>query len=301
VTTVEFGTGADNYFNLPFWVGQHRGLFEAEGLTVRRHVFYSTLDNDQRLRTGEVTVAFNSTEAVVSNIEAGDPVRVVAGNLQRLPFTFIGGRDHPDVESLRGTTIGVSSLADGTSSLLRRYLGEHGLRYQQDYRMEAVGMIPRRWEMLQAGEISAGLQGVPLNLIALDEGLHDLGDVAADLDTYDFACLTVNTRWAAEQPQVLVAFLRAIIRAHDWLFTHRDQATDIAEQEMDIDRDYLLRAWDIYVGDEVFPRRADVDERGLQAVLDLTAEVRGVGGRQAESLSRYLDRSAYQEALATMG
>jgi hypothetical protein len=42
-------------------------------------------------------------------------------------------------------------------SLVIKLLAARGLEYPRDYRMRAVGPIPARWEMLQSGEIDAGL------------------------------------------------------------------------------------------------------------------------------------------------
>jgi ABC-type nitrate/sulfonate/bicarbonate transport system substrate-binding protein len=297
---INFGIASRNYFNMPFWVAQHRGFFIQENIDVECETIEHIPDMDSHVRSGRFQFAYNATEQVVLSIEQGASVAVVGGNVERLPFSFIARRDVRDIAGLRGRTIGVSSLDSGTSSLLRRFLSKHGLSYQHDYAMVAVGPIITRWAMLQSGEIAAGLQGIPLNYVALDSGYIDLGDIAEGIDAFEFTSLVVNTKWAATRRDVAVRFMRAMIRSHEWLFANRDEATAIAVAETGLDFRYAQRAWDDFTSRAIFPRDADVSVTGVKTLLSLTAQVRDLQDRSGDSHSRYIDRSFLLDARNSM-
>ena len=297
MTSVKFGIGTTNYFNMPCWVAQHTGLFEKYGISLEPDVYLSIEEADEGLRSGRFPLAFQATEAVISAAEDGAPLKIIGGNLERLPFSFIGTPDVNSVAGLRGKVIGVSSLAAGTSSLLRAFLkDEAGLRYGIDYDMRAVGMIPTRWALLQDGKINAGLQGIPMDIIAVEAGFHVIGDIRSYVGELEFASLAVNTDWAAGNRDIVTNFMRAMVSAHAWLADNREASSDIAAQEMGIDRRHALLAWDAYVPGRIFPADGDVSAAGLQAMIGLSGQVRGNTCRIGTSYSSYTDRSYYLAA-----
>lgn len=298
---VTFAVGTNNYFNLPYWVADDAGLFRRHGLSVTSHVYLSIEEADQSLRSGIAPIGFQASEAILTAVEKDASLAIIGGNLERLPFTFIGRPGVTNVESLRGRTIGVSSLASGTSSLLRRHLAANGLTYQSDYRMIAAGMIPTRWTMLQDGRIDAGLQGIPMNFIALDEGYHDLGDVGGDVGELEFASLAVNVSWARANRDVVVRLLGSLIGAYELIYEDRELASAVASKHTGLSTEYAMRAWEAYTQGCIFPRRGEMSLGGLQAMLDLSGDVRNVTDRQKSPVTRYVDESFWHKAMETIG
>lgn len=297
MTIVKFGIGSSNYFNLPCWVAEHTGLFAKYGISIEPEVYHSIEEADAGLRDGRFPLAFQSSEAVIVAIEQGAPMKIIGGNLERLPFSFIGTPDVSSVADLRGKVIGVSSLAAGTSSLLRAFLeDEAGLKYETDYDMRAVGMIPTRWKLLQQGEINAGLQGIPLDVIAAEAGFHVLGDIRSYVGELEFASLTVNTDWAADDRELVFSFVRAMVEAHRWLARNREASSEIAAREMRIERRHAQFAWDAYVPGRIFPADGDISAAGLRAMLELSGQVRDNDGRIVTPYESLVDRSYYLAA-----
>lgn len=296
---IRFGLGSSNFFNLPYWIAEERAFFTDEGLDVEPVVFYGTPEEDSMLRDRRVHLGLHATEAIFASIDQGAPLTIVAGNLRRSPFTFVGAPHVKDPGQLHGGTVGVSDLEAGTSTLLRRYLRSFGLEYQADYTMRAVGMIPVRWELLQSGEIQAGLQGAPLDYIALDRGFTDLGDVTQGFPTFEFCSIAANAQWARGNRGLLVRALRAYSRAHHWFYQNREAASAIAARRMGIDPGYAARAWDNYTAREIFPPDGDTDLAGLRSMWEISHEVRGRDTAEAFDEGRYVDRSYFEEAVST--
>jgi ABC-type nitrate/sulfonate/bicarbonate transport system substrate-binding protein len=109
--------------------------------------------------------------------------------------------------------------------------------------MRAVGPILARWEMLQSGEIDAGLQGAPLNYMAIDQGFPSLCEPRHEVPDFQFTSLNVDNRWAAANGETMRKFMRAFVRAHEYFFANPSGVTPIAIAETGITGDYARRAW----------------------------------------------------------
>jgi ABC-type nitrate/sulfonate/bicarbonate transport system substrate-binding protein len=285
-----------NYFNLPIWVAQHRGMLADEGLDVAIELYEGVDEVTNRLRDGRAQIGYGITEHVVLDSEAGGFLEIVGGNVNRLPFSLITGKNIRSVEDLRGKTVGVSSIEAGSSSLVIKLLAARGLQYPANYKMRAVGPILARWKMLQSGEIDAGLQGAPLNYIAIDEGFRSVCEPRQEVPDFQFTSLNVDKRWAEANADIMHRFMRAFVRAHEWFFANRDGITPIALAETGIAENYARRAWDEYTADEIFPRDGDANDAAVQALIEISSLIRAVPHRKKSSASDYINRSYLRAA-----
>jgi ABC-type nitrate/sulfonate/bicarbonate transport system substrate-binding protein len=290
-----------NYFNMPLWVGRHQGLFVEEGLDVALELHEPIDEVTDRLRDGRVDLALGVTEHVALDSERGGHLEIIGGNVNKLPFSLIAGKDIKRFADLKGKRIGVSSIEAGSSSLVMQLLAEEGLHYPWDYTLVAVGPILTRWQMLQSGEIDAGLQGVPLDLIAIDQGFTALADPRERFPDFQFTSLNVDVRWARRHRDLVIRFMRGFVRAHDWFYANRAGATAIALRETGIEARYAERAWDAYTAAAIFPRDGDASSAAVQALIEISGLIRALPARAGRNADDYIDRDylrAAQESLA---
>ena len=290
------GAVSRNYFNLPLWIAQHAGFFNREGLSVSIELIECIDEVTRRLAEGHLQLALDVTENVILNSERGGRLEIIGGNVNRLPFSFIARPHIKTWQDLRGARIGVSSISAGSSSLVMKLLAGHGLRHPQDYTLRAVGPILSRWALLQSGEIDAGLQGAPLNYIAVDAGFSDLGNPRSAFPDFQFTSLDADADWARRNPDTVVAFLRAWIQAHRWFYANKSGATEIACQETGVAPRYAARAWDEYVRDEIFPRDACASAPAVQALIEVSALIRDLAARSKSRAEHYINHSYLQMA-----
>jgi ABC-type nitrate/sulfonate/bicarbonate transport system substrate-binding protein len=289
MTMLKVGAVSRNYFNMPLWIAQHCGLFAREGLSVEIELYEPIDEVTDRLRAGALDLALGVTEHVILDVEAGGRLRILAGNVNRLPFSLIARPGIRDIAGLRGGRIGVSSVAAGSSSLVMQMLAAHGLAHPRDYELVACGPILARWEKLQAGEIDAGLQGAPLNHIALDAGFVALADPRRQFPDFQFTSLNADAAWAAANEATVVGFLKAFIAAHGWFYRNRADSLPIAEAESGIARRYAALAWDEYVGDTIFPRDGAASEPAVQTLIEVSGLIRALPGRAAKRAADYIE------------
>jgi ABC-type nitrate/sulfonate/bicarbonate transport system substrate-binding protein len=291
-----FAAVSRNYFNMPVWIANHHGLFADEGLDVAIELHEGVDAVTDRLRDGRVQLAYGITEHVVLDSEAGGALEIVGGNVNRLPFSLVTAKSIRTFDQLRGKTVGVSSLDAGSSSLVMKLLSARGLEFPRDYKMKAVGPILARWAMLQSGEIDAGLQGAPLNHIAADLGFPCLCEPRQEVLYFQFTSLNVDGRWARANEALMLRFMRAFVRAHQWFFANREAATPVAIAETGIEESYAVRAWDEYTADEIFPRDGDANTAAVQSLIEISSLIRAVPNRVKSSADDYINRDYIRAA-----
>jgi ABC-type nitrate/sulfonate/bicarbonate transport system substrate-binding protein len=289
-----------NYFNLPCWIALHAGLFAAEGLDVRIDHIEGIEEVNDRLRDGRAQLAYGVTEHVILEAEAGGSQRIIGGNVNRLPFSFIARAGIGSYADLRGKRIGVSSLRAGSSSLIIKLLARHGLHWPGDYELVPCGPILARWELLRSGGIDAGLQGAPLDHIALDQGFVSLCNPRDEVPHFQFTSLDTNADWAAANRDLLLRFLRAFIRAHAWFYANREGANAIAMRESGIEERYADRAWQEYTAAGIFPRDGTASVPGVQALIETSALIRELPSRARTRAEDYIDHSWIETARASL-
>lgn len=293
---IRLGAISRNYFNMPIWIAAHTGMFEQVGLDVSIELYEPIDEVWKRLQDGRLDLALGVTEHIILDSESGGHLEIIGGNVNRLPFSLIAGKDIHSFQDMKGRTIGVSSVQAGSSSLVMKIMESHGLHYPQDYNIVAVGPILSRWEKLQSGEIDAGLQGAPLNYIAQDLGFHSLCEPRDQFPWFQFTSLNVDGRWAKAHHATVVAFMKAFIRAHIWFYENKQGSQNIAMQETGITAQYADRAWEEYTSAEIFPRNARANPESIQSLIDISALLRHVPKRAETRAKSYINSVYIDEA-----
>jgi ABC-type nitrate/sulfonate/bicarbonate transport system substrate-binding protein len=254
------------FFNMPLWIAEQQGFFADAGLAVETTMF-GNASQVPPLLDGSFQVALGSPEAAVQNAAEGGPLRLVAGNAGKLVHSLIARAPFKRIEDLRGGTIGILTMKEGTFFALRTMLAAHGLHYPADYQVKNTGGVPPRHQALLAGEIDAGLQSVPWNYVAEDAGMNNLGEVIEYVPDWQFVSLNANRDWAKANRDVLARFLRAMLRGTEWFYANRAAAAEIAARELPAPLPHAERAWDYFTGKNALTHDMAVNEKGLAYVI----------------------------------
>jgi ABC-type nitrate/sulfonate/bicarbonate transport system substrate-binding protein len=291
MTLLRVGAVSRNYFNLPLWLGIEAGFFGSEGLSLEVHLIEAIDQVTEGMASGALDLALNVTENTLLNRESGGDLTIIGGNVNRLPFSLIARPGVRAVSDLRGAKIGVSSLRAGSSSLVMRLLADAGLQYPSDYTLVAVGPILSRWERLRSGEIDAGLQGAPLNHIAIDLGFADLGSPRNLFPDFQFTSLDARRSWLQANPDTAVRFMRAFIRAHRLFYSDPDAVAAVACRETGVERRYADQAWHEYTRDTIFPPDGRPSVAAVRSLIEVSSLIRDLPTRASMRAETYVDFS----------
>jgi ABC-type nitrate/sulfonate/bicarbonate transport system substrate-binding protein len=291
---IAVGYVSKTFFNMPLWIAERQGFFADEKLDVATTMF-GNASQVPPLLDGSMHVALGSPEAAVQNAAEGGPLRIVAGNAGKLVHSLIARAPFKRIEELRGGTIGILTMTEGTFFALRTMLAAHGLDYPADYKVKNTGGVPPRHKALMAGEIDAGLQSVPWNYVAEDEGMNNLGEVIDHVPDWQFVSLNANREWAAANRDLLVRFLRALWRGTQWLYANRSGSAEIAARELPAPLPHAERAWDYFTGRNALTRDMTVNETGLAYVI-ATLKAAGLLARAAPDAPGFYIAGEYLKA-----
>jgi ABC-type nitrate/sulfonate/bicarbonate transport system substrate-binding protein len=228
LSVLRLGAGAAGFNWLPVFMAERRGLFAKAGLKIEVHRLGTVDKATAAVKSGTLDMAITPPEGAIRDCAAGGNLRIIAGNVNRLPLTLIANPRLRRIEDLKGKKLGTSSMTEGTALYTMEMLRQHGLSYPADYEFAVVGVHPARWKALQEGTIDAAVQLIPLNFVAIDAGYSDLGEVSDYIPEIIFTALIVDRIWAGTHREQIVAFMRAILEATQMIYDPANDAELIA-------------------------------------------------------------------------
>ncbi len=305
LTTVSSGAGAADVlhvanvsrtlFSLPLWVAQRQGFMKDEGLDTTSHILDNAEKINAALRAGQMQIAMGTPEAVVIDAYRGGTLRIIAGNTGRLPHFIITKPEIKTLAQLRGANIGILSEKEGSTYVVQDIAKAIGLT-PADYRMTAVGGAPTRWRLLKEGKIDAGLQPFPLSYEAEAAGFNNLGSVIPFVPDWQFTTVNADRKWAEQNRDVVVRFLRALQRGRDFMNTNRADVAKIAAEELRTSIELATRA----LGDAeklaVLDPQLGINERGMVKVFETLQKSGDIAADQRFDLNTFTDLSYWRQS-----
>jgi ABC-type nitrate/sulfonate/bicarbonate transport system substrate-binding protein len=292
--------------NLPIFVAQDKGFFEAAGVRVNLTTTPNSAYQAENLVEGKFQIAGTAFDNVVAYQEGQGAVA-----LKRQPdlFAFMGATQielafvvAPDVKSyadLTGKSLALDALSTGFAFVLYEMLARGGLK-RGDYEMVPVGATPQRWESVKAGTHAGTLTIEPFTSIARNQGFGVLDTSSRLFDSYQGGSFAASRQWAAANPDAVKGFIKGYLGGLDWTLHsgNRKEATDILLARMPEIKAPVAGA----VMDSLLSPRSGLTPKaailmdGVRAVLDLRS--RYGGGASLSDPDRYIDLSYYDQVVA---
>ncbi|MEO8313601.1 MAG: ABC transporter substrate-binding protein [Pseudomonadota bacterium] len=271
MTEITMAAGAAGFNWLPVYVAERAGILMRRGLALTIKRLGAVDKATAAVKSGEAHAAITPPEGAIRDNAAGGNLRMVGGNMNSVPMTLVANPSIKHIKDLRGKILGTSSLTEGTAIYTMEMLARHGLKYPGDYEFSVVGVHPARWKALQEGAIDAAVQPTPWNLLALDAGYSNLGEVPDYIPEIVFTALIVDRRWAAANRLTLVALISSLIEASRMIY---DSANDqlLIETMMELgqtDKGHATRAIEEMRHKRAFARELEIPVTALAKSLEL--------------------------------
>ncbi len=294
------GESSKNLSYGPLWVAAKMGFFERESLDVPIITMRGSPLTLQALTADSIYVAGAGVDALINAYERGADITMIGGMLNGLGLSMIGGKPYKTYADLRGTTIGTQTLTSGTGFALRLVLKAHGLDYPRDYKLLNIGGATDRYQALTSGQISSTPVGLPLDLVAKQQGFNIIGYFTNDLPNFQFAGYFVKRSWAEKNRTLVVRFMKAMASTMRWMMDNREAACAYLSKEMVISLEHCRYASDYNWKSRIWDRNADVNVEGVRTVIKLVAE-QGILKEPLPEPTKYFDQSYLKQALAEIG
>ncbi len=230
----------------PIHVAYDKGYFEDEGLDVTLVPYAGANAALQDALARRADFATSADTPIARAVLAGRPVAVIAtiSQIQR-GVLIIARRDRgiSSPQDLRGKTVGMVA-GTTTEFFLRIYLSTFQIAEED---VHIVNLAPDKFnDALLNGEVDAVSANAPYNMVLRDK----LGSNALVLDDPGIYTMTWNVSvaqdFARENPDCITKFLRAILRANDFIRQNSEAARAISEQYFDAKSPLYQKEWPDY-------------------------------------------------------
>ena len=294
-TTLRVPVVSRTVFYLPAWTAEKQGFFKDEGLDVKIEVYDGSEKIFHDLRAGTHQIAIASIESVIAEAYKGGTLRIVAGIAKRPPHFIIAQPEIKTLADLKGKTIGVVSMHEGTTFFVADIAKAGGFALG-DVKVEAVGGSPTRARLLKERKIDMGLQPYPLSYEAEAQGFTNLGAMAKLVPDYQFVSVMVDENWASKNRRVLAGFLKALRRGTEYMFAHPDESAELGAKELRTSPAFARRALEDTLSMDIMARDLSLTDASLRRVFSIMQQA-GVLGRDLPfEPAKFVDESYLAES-----
>jgi NitT/TauT family transport system substrate-binding protein len=200
-------------------------LLAAEGFTDVRYVELAAAIQHTAMARGEIDFSLHFSAPLVIPIDAGDPIRVLAG-VHPGCFEVFGNEHTLRIADLKGKRVGVQALGSSPHVFLSSIAAYIGLDPAKDINWVTTGLV-RPMDLFAEGKIDAflGLPPEPQQLRAQNIG-HVIVNSAVDLPWSQYFCcmLAGNAEFVDKHPVATKRVLRAILKATDFCAANPERA-----------------------------------------------------------------------------
>lgn len=296
-TPVQFGLVLKSAFAWPVFVAQHKKFFEQQGLNVEISTTGSAAKTAQQIVAGAIHIGESGQTDFTRAIEKGAPLKIVASEVEKLPYSLIAGKEHRSLADLKGKTILVGGPNDVTRYTAQVILRTAGLN-EPAYDFTYSGSSTNRLAAVINGTAAAAILGQPFDFVAVAKGMNKLASAYELIPEFSFAGYAVETGWAEKNRDTLVRLLRADLAGVRWLYDpkNRSEAIDILVKETNASRDDVSNTYEMYLTRlRVYARDGRLTRGGFQKVLEAMVAL-GDLNQPLPPFEKYVDESFIKAA-----
>ncbi|HXP78741.1 MAG TPA: ABC transporter substrate-binding protein [Verrucomicrobiae bacterium] len=292
-------------FNWPCFVGQQKGFFARNGITVTLQPTPNSVAQMTGLAEGKFDIAITAFDNIVAYVEGQGEAPI---GPQPEFFAFMGSDNGflslvaaPEVKTfadLKGKTLSVDARTTGYAFVLFDILRRNGLQ-ESDYKIEKVGGTTMRWDALREGKQSGTLLSAPFNFLAGEQHFNELARAIQVIGPYQGNVAATRRSWAKENRTKVIAFIRGYAQAIEWLYDkgNRDEAIIILLNDVKMSPELAERTYDELLDPkDGFLRKARVSTEGMRTVLALRSRYADAKKVLVDPL-KYYDSSYYDAAM----
>jgi ABC-type nitrate/sulfonate/bicarbonate transport system substrate-binding protein len=152
-------------------------------------------------------------------------------------------------DDLKGKTFALANPDVSYWLLFKKVLQEHGINPNDYIMLTRQGGPATRMQVLKEKRAHVTYMNPPASIEAESDGFTRLTNLAEHYPEFPASSIATRREWAEQKRETLTAYLRAYIRASEWLLqeTNREEALDIAVRIGGHDREVLSGAYEAFV------------------------------------------------------
>jgi NitT/TauT family transport system substrate-binding protein len=288
-------------FSVPFeiTVAREQGIFARNGIELVASQVPNSTSQLQDLLDQETGIATTSADNIVYWVEDRDAdFLILMSGASPLDQNLYVRPEIQSFDDLRGTVLAVDSASSGYATVMRAILQRNGLAVGRDVELEEVGNTGARTQALVNGSVAGSMLGEGQTAFirqAEEAGVHVLARGADYMPEYPASTYVTTRRWAADNPQLVVAFLRSIAEARAWLRdpANTEEAVALIVRTNNAGDEVARRVYRDALADIGAPTvQSQVQTSPMQAIVDMRIET-GLMPAPAPDVSKYITPNWY--------
>jgi ABC-type nitrate/sulfonate/bicarbonate transport system substrate-binding protein len=290
--------------NLPVWIALDKGFFKKEGLDVTHEVTRGSQQVMEGLMSGKYQFGSAALDNTIAYVEGQGDVKIDNFDLVAILGVHSGMSrivSRPEIKAwkdLKGKVVAVDAANSGYGLVMYKLLEMNGLKKDRDYTVLAVGSGRERIAALKDGKAFAAAVSPPEDLYIKKEGYNVLADATEILGAYQGSAYIVSRAWAKEHEKEVLAFIRAMVAASDYVFTNKADAMAVMKTRIkgisDEEGEAIYAA--MTAGKGGLNKGARVNLDGVNMLLDLRNEFSG-SDKKLTDTKKYIDTTYYDKAI----
>lgn len=304
LVTVRFATSGRVGTDWPLYIGKEKKVFQKNGIYVEEIVIQGAPNTARAVISNTVPMGRINPDYVIDAIEKGAKVRIISGEMDKIPYDLMARSEIQSGAELKGKTIGVSALTGGTTFMVKEVLEKSYKLTDKDYQLLVVGTSPDRYAALKGGSVAATFMAPPFNLRAQKEGFKKLTTFHEILGPIQFVIEFAHEDYLRTSRAEVVKFVKSMIEATRWLYDGRNKEEAIAiymkllkstRESAEADYRFMVAEFKPWPSDGV------VNKKGMEKTMELRAKGGRYEGKTVPSYTQYVDDSIVEEAQRQLG
>jgi len=278
-------------FQASMWAVKDLGLLKKHGLDGEAVLVPGTSRQIQALVGDSIQFAHVDAAGHIRAVMRGADIVMVAGSLNKFPFSFVTQKEIRKPADLIGKKIGIVGFGGANDLAVTLLLKEWNIPRDKVTVLQAGGGA-NRLVALSTKALDATVLSHPELGEALRMGLNELGNLnefkSAD---YPMTAVAVRRSFMGQNRNAVKRFLMAYAEATYQFMTNQEKGISVLKHRLKQDNPKALEETYRYFAPQFsFPTR--VSHAGLQNTLELIAKE---NPKLDGSLSKYLDESILDE------
>lgn len=266
---VSYGSAGPTSAEWIVYIANDMGFFRQEGLHLSIVVTGSTVNTINQLATGDIDFATAGTDSVINAVARKLPIKIIAPSMVTPPYSLMTSPSITSWQQLKGKTIILATKQEITAIAFRLMAKANHLDWNDDFSIVLAGSTPARYAALQSGNVQGAMLGQPFNFRAETQGMRTLDESFNYMKLWMFDGISINPAWASAHRPTVVKFIRALRKAAEYGYTHREDAVRILTTETKSDPAIVEKTYDLdFVKWKAYARDEQLDPKKIQGVID---------------------------------
>lgn len=286
---------------------EEKGFFKAENIRAEVNIVTDSPTLLRNLISGKYDLILNNADNVIAWAEGqgADPQPndfiIFLGGSQGVKQKLVVLSEINGYSDLKGKVLAVDAPTTGYAIIAIALLKKHGLELNRDYTFKAFGNTTKRAEAMSRGEAVGAMMGMSDDEIH-KRGFKILARSEDHVAHYARGLGATRREWANANEDLLVRFIRAMVRATDWVMEGRnkEEVIRLLLPENNNSRPQAEAMYEESISARFgFTPRSAIDRDGINTILQLR-ETAGLMKPPAPNSDKYIDERYYQKALASL-